>query len=236
MNHFLMHLYNERFIMEKVNIEQLAKRTRMVIHGGHDYHDEEPYCSPYPHPILSIQIGNDVRHFKCTSINPAKKHYGLDATFYELKNPETCDLDKTFKAIKHPEIKPVVSLSHSVYLRNDETPPMKIYTDANNLHKSTDQTNFELSDEDKIGIMKVLVTSVMKLEKKRNEGIHVPKGIRKPQVPKYQCDANDRRWNNAHPSHTPHKIQVVNLPQDKLIMDDLYTDELKNKISKLIML
>ena len=195
-----------------ITVADVAKQTRMVVHGGNDYKDEVAQCFAVGHPILSIEIGGDVRHFKCTSvlIRDTDKQQSIQNGYYQLKNPEAVQLDRTYKALTKPTI-PVVDFNHSVYLRNDETPPLLIYPTDNPTIREY-QTQFELSEEDKIGVIKKLLE------------LAVEKGnIRKPYVSKDECEQADRDWNQKH-GNNPHPIQVVKSEELTLDMSDLNSE------------
>ena len=91
-------------------IADLARATRMVVHGGHDYMDEKAQYFCYGHPILSIEMGGRVRHFKCTSVDVmhSNKYARLQRNFYLLEDPSACQLDKTDKSIRKPNFIPAV--------------------------------------------------------------------------------------------------------------------------------
>lgn len=207
-------------------IADLARTTRMVVHGGHDYMDEKAQYFRYGHPILTIEMGGRVRHFKCTSIDVmhSNKYSRLQQNFYLLENPSACQLDKTDKSIRKPNFIPAVDLNHSVYLFQDETPPLKVYPNGN-LHHPVDQTQFEISDKDKVGILKTMIAM-------QKETLHP---IRTPYVTQAECEKQDRKINERH--HYPkHPIQVASSPQLDLNMDDLeWTPEVIHKASNILM-
>jgi hypothetical protein len=207
-------------------IADLARATRMVVHGGHDYMDEKAQYFCYGHPILSIEMGGRVRHFKCTSVDVmhSNKYARLQRNFYLLEDPSACQLDKTDKSIRKPNFIPAVDLNHSVYLFRDETPPLKVYPDGD-LHHPVDQTHFEISNKDKIGILKTMIAM-------RNETSHP---IRTPYVTQAACEKRDMEMNKRH--HYPtHPIQIASSPQLDLNMDDLeWTLEVLRKASNILM-
>ena len=214
-------------------IDDFLKTVHITVHGGMDYKEETAEAFNFRgrghgHPILSIEMGKTVRHFKCTSVNPlgtrsnpSWTHKGVHTRdkFYTLKDPAVCDLDKTYKALRQPNMQPVVDFNHSVHIVNDETPPLPLY--PNGLNGGTgDQTSFEVSDDDKKGILMHLITQVDTYGK-----------VRQPSVSKTECVEADRDWLNRHPNRQPHPVQVVNTPSVTLSLEDLDLAELSaNKL------
>lgn len=196
--------------------DDLMDITRITIHGGMDYMEEKasPFNfggSGHGHPICTIEIGDTVRHFKCTSITPAhtRKRPETKAHFYELMDRDTCQLDKTFTAVRNPHKKSVIDFNHSVYIVNDETPPMPVYP-RGNTNDEQEQTSFEVSERDKVGIL----NHVLKMEACFGK-------IKKPSVSEASCIHADRKWLSHHPHHHPHPIQVVDNSDLELELNDL---------------
>lgn len=196
--------------------DDLLNATRITIHGGMDYREEQArpfnfHNSGNGHPICTIEIGDTVRHFKCTSINPARtrKKPETKAHFYELMDRDVCQLDQTFTAVKNPHKHSVIDFNHSVYIVNNETPPLPVYPSGNTRNEE-DQTSFEVSDRDKVGIL----NHVLKMEACFGK-------IKKPSVPESACVRYDRNWLHRHPHHRPHPIQVVDKSNLELELDDL---------------
>lgn len=196
--------------------DDLMDITRITIHGGMDYKEERAQAfdfgnSGHGHPICTVEIGDTVRHFKCTSVNLShtRKNPDTKAHFYELMDRDVCELDKTFTAIRQPHKHSVIDFNHSVYLVNDETPPMPVHPNGNT-REIDEQTSFEVSERDKVGILNHVLALT-----------DVYGQIPKPSVPESDCIRSDRRWLNAHPDHTPHPVQVVNTSHLELALDDL---------------
>lgn len=199
----------------KVTLEQIAKNTRMVIHGGNDYYDEKPKFFAQGHPILSIEMANKVVHFKCTSINAqVSKTASLQDGCYMFKDPYFCQLNQTSKAVNGNKFNPIVDLNHSIYLLNDETPPLYVYD--KNTGYSIPQTRFNLSQRDKVGILTQMIHNVEKYGY-----------IRKAYVTPDEVKNADMEWNQAHPNHHRAHIQVASKPVLSLDMEDL-------KINKIV--
>lgn len=207
--------------------DKCIENTRITVHGGMDYKEEKPEAfnmggSGHGHPILTIEMGKTVKHFKCTSINPSMTNKGsyIRDQFYTFKDPSTCELDKTYKAVKQPHIQPVVDLNHSVYIVNNETPPLPILRNGVNDNQTSDQTSYEVSQQDKIGILSHIINHVSTHGK-----------IRQPSVSKSACIEADQKWLNAHPRHKQHPIQVVKDYPLELNLDDLeLSDKVANKL------
>lgn len=193
-------------------IEQFIANTRITVHGGFDYKDEVAETFRGGHPILSIEMGEQIRHFKCTSINlnNAHKTSHIKEKYYIMKDPHTCQLTDTIKMVKQPYLQAVVDFNHSVYLLNDDTPPLHVYPDGNTNHR-TDQKSFEVSEQDKRGILEHIVRQVM------TSGNQIPK----PEVSLEDCKLADKKCQEKHPNYKPHYIQVASKPELKLNMDDL---------------
>ena len=106
-----------------------------------------------------------------------------------------------------------MDFNHSVYLLNDETPPLHVYLD-DNAEQHSWQTQFELSDEDKLGIIKKIQSLTVD-----------NKFSRPPVVSKEECDEVSQKWLETHPWHRIHSIQVVEymteIEKYSLDIDDL---------------
>lgn len=196
--------------------DDLLNITRITIHGGRDYKEEVAHAfnfggGGHGHPICTVEIGDTVRHFKCSSINleRTRKPQHVKDHFYEITDRSVCELDKTFTALRNPHKTSVIDFNHSVYLANDETPPLPVYPDGIS-EGVRDQTSFEVSELDKVGIL----NHVLKIES-------IYGRIKKPTVPESACIREDRRWMDRHPDHTPHPIQVVSASRLELDLDDL---------------
>lgn len=208
--------------------DDLIKHTRITIHGGMDYREERavPFNygnSGHGHPICTIEIGDTVRHFKCTSINPAhtRKKPETKAHFYELIDREVCQLDKTFTAVRNPHKNSVIDFNHSVYIVNNETPPLPVYP-SGNTNDEQDQTSFEVSERDKVGIL----NHVLKMEACFGK-------IKKPSVSETACVRADRKWLSKNPHHRPHPVQVVDNSNLELEINDLdFTQQIAQHIFK----
>jgi len=196
--------------------DDLLNITRITIHGGMDYKEEKAHAFDFSgnghgHPICTIEIGDTVRHFKCTSINldRARKPQRVKDHFYKLRDRTVCELDSTFTALRNPHKTSVIDFNHSVYLVNDETPPLPVY--PNGIDEGIeDQTSFEVSEIDKVGIL----NHVLKIEAIYGK-------IRKPSVTESECIKEDRKRLARQPNHVPHPIQVVNKSHLELNLDDL---------------
>lgn len=192
--------------------EEFIANTRITVHGGFDYKDEVAEIFHGGHPILSIEMGDKIRHFKCTSINlnTAHKTTYIKDKYYMIKDPKDCQLTDTIKMVKQPYLKAVVDFNHSVYLLNDDTPPLHVYPDGDTKNRQ-DQTLFEVSERDKRGILEHIVRQVMRTKRP----------IPKPEVSHQDCLNADIKWRKEHPNYRPHYIQVAKQPELKLTMDDL---------------
>lgn len=193
-------------------IDEFIANTRITVHGGFDYKDEVAETFRGGHPILSIEMGDQIRHFKCTSINlnAVHKTSRIKDKYYMIKDPEDCQLTDTIKMVKQPYLQAVVDFNHSVYLLNDDTPPLHVYPDGD-IRNRQDQKRFEVSDRDKRGILEHIVRQVMM------NNAPIPK----PEVSRQDCLDADRKWQKQHPSYRPHYVQVAKKPELELKIDDL---------------
>lgn len=200
-------------VSKELTIDDVAKNVRMVVHGGLDYYDEKPSFFAQGHPILSIEMANEIIHFKCTSTDfKTHKTSVIQDGCYMFKDPYYCQLNKTSKAVYGNSFNPIVDLNHSVYLVNNETPPLVIHL---NKRHSTTQTQFNLSQRDKIGVLSQLIYNVDKYGY-----------IRKPYVTEDEIKNADKMWNKQHPQHKPHSVQVASQPILKLQLDDLQLNKI----------
>lgn len=196
--------------------DDLLRMTRITIHGGMDYKEEKAEAfnfngKGHGHPICSVAIGDTVRHFKCTTTNihRSKKSNRKKNHFYQLQDREHCQMDQTEKVVLSPHKQTFIDFNHSIYLVNDETPPLPVYPNGIQ-NGAVDQTAFELSETDKIGVLNHL----LKLE-------HIYGKVEQPSVSQQECRNCDNKRMKNNPSHSPHPIQVVNKDRLELNLDDL---------------
>lgn len=193
-------------------MEDFIANTRITIHGGYDYKDEVAETFYGGHPILSIEMGNEIRHFKCTSIDLSRtqKVSKIKNKYYVIQDPHACQLTDTIKMVKQPYLHAVVDFNHSVYLLNDDTPPLRVYPDGD-INNRQEQTQFEVSDKDKQSILEHIVNQVMR-EKRP---------IPKPEVSQDECLKADKKWQANHPKYKKPYVQIASNPKLELNMDDL---------------
>lgn len=204
--------------MTDSKLDWLADNTLMYVSGGQDYWDEQAHFETHGHPILTVEMGNIVRRFKLTSADLTKspKDEYLQRGFYILREPEKVQLNQTYKMSRNPGMANAVDLNHTVYIREDNTPPLKVYPNGYN-HNYEWQTQFEVSHDDKVGILAQMARIVQSTGEK----------IRTPKVSEEECRMIDARYHNKL---RVHPIQVDELMKDR-VPARLSLDELSYAIS-----
>lgn len=142
-----------------------AKQCRVTVFGGISFRDEAPILDKTNRPHLGIEFPEGTfACFKMTSVNKKNKAKSIGRQYYALKDPKAVELDHTFHNLMANSLSACVDLNHTVRLLNGDTPPLKLYHDTTS-RRWYNQTHFEVSDRDKIGIIEKLYQNIRWLRK-----------------------------------------------------------------------
>lgn len=185
-------------------IYEYAKKCRITVFGGIFFRDEEPVLDKTNRPHLGIEFPEGTFcAFKLTSVSKRNKAYSIGKQFYILKDPKAVELDHTYHNLLGEQLgdklSGCVDLNHTVRMLNNDTPPLKLYhsSDSNRYYS---QTKFEVSERDKVGIIKQLYENI--------------RHVRKPQCSETEYQKAEKEILNSGWYHPYYKNVVPKLHLD----------------------